>query len=776
MNLNTRSLLAAVAVSTAAAGSAQAQLQFEEFLVGGTSGANDFFEISVGNASDIGVGSEAALVVIDSGGTINSVLDFQIDFSLASNTFPTNNLFLVQGGAVSTNQPGTITDVNNPFAATRSPNTFLTGGGPDFFGTSDASSTYLLATGFTLLDGGNNGVGVDVDTNNDGVIDNPSVFGTVQDAVTLLDSANNLSAQLADPSVTPAFTGLAYADDFGGIVFDQRFDENIGISPDGPDGFFRFTNGVAATFDVDFGTVDFGFDGSTAFGPDATEEIIYFDANSGNFIDAQIASDQDPNTPGDQSISLNPGEVNNIIFDDVVVPGGDILPDPVPPTPGIVTDNIAFGEDIVQPTGQVIAGTSFENETVSLYNVIDEAALGFDVNGDGDGSDVLIGVVAEALLDNQNGVDLNGDGDFTDIFGSLYVEDGTDSSSDDSPLGGADSASGQTVALLNNSGDQDVSAGLDGEIGTEDDIAFNSIFAQLNSEGGSGDLGYSSAFIDTRSVDFLSGGLSDGDLVGVIDFDFLQVGADVFDGTADGRDGSNAFALSDIDGTFQITFDEVDLTGFENRFFSILVGVENTGYENEDDLVIELEVTTTEGTEVLTVLELLGQSGGLDGVDILGDIVDPEGAEGVFGGLGQILFAIPDNVLTATAILSFGSSSGAENLVFDNLLFTGDAIAALVGGDADGDGDVDSDDFNILAFNFGNEGGFSEGDFDGDGVVDSDDFNILAFNFGFGTDLLLAGEYAAVEAFGATIAVPEPSSLALLGLGGLILARRRRDK
>ncbi len=54
-------------------------------------------------------------------------------------------------------------------------------------------------------------------------------------------------------------------------------------------------------------------------------------------------------------------------------------------------------------------------------------------------------------------------------------------------------------------------------------------------------------------------------------------------------------------------------------------------------------------------------------------------------------------------------------------------------GDADGDGDVDLDDFAILKTNFGRTGvtaGAGEGDFDGDGDVDLDDFAILKTNFG----------------------------------------------
>ena len=52
--------------------------------------------------------------------------------------------------------------------------------------------------------------------------------------------------------------------------------------------------------------------------------------------------------------------------------------------------------------------------------------------------------------------------------------------------------------------------------------------------------------------------------------------------------------------------------------------------------------------------------------------------------------------------------------------------------DFDLDGDIDGDDFNILANNFNAPGPFKfvEGDADGDGDVDGDDFNLLANNFG----------------------------------------------
>lgn len=52
-------------------------------------------------------------------------------------------------------------------------------------------------------------------------------------------------------------------------------------------------------------------------------------------------------------------------------------------------------------------------------------------------------------------------------------------------------------------------------------------------------------------------------------------------------------------------------------------------------------------------------------------------------------------------------------------------------GDANHDAKADSDDFNILAANFGLSGrNFSHGDFNYDTVVNSDDFNLLAIRFG----------------------------------------------
>ncbi len=70
-------------------------------------------------------------------------------------------------------------------------------------------------------------------------------------------------------------------------------------------------------------------------------------------------------------------------------------------------------------------------------------------------------------------------------------------------------------------------------------------------------------------------------------------------------------------------------------------------------------------------------------------------------------------------------------LLIDDVSFTA-AGPVCNPGDADGDGDVDLDDFATLKRNFGTSEGAdcSMGDFDGDGDVDLDDFALLKTNFG----------------------------------------------
>ncbi len=88
---------------------------------------------------------------------------------------------------------------------------------------------------------------------------------------------------------------------------------------------------------------------------------------------------------------------------------------------------------------------------------------------------------------------------------------------------------------------------------------------------------------------------------------------------------------------------------------------------------------------------------------------------------------------------------------------------APIPGDTDNDRDVDGDDAQTLADNWGDSvsGGYTMGDLDGDEVVGPADASILAAHFGHGT--------------GESTAVPEPSTLAMLIIVGMsFLAHRRR--
>ena len=85
-------------------------------------------------------------------------------------------------------------------------------------------------------------------------------------------------------------------------------------------------------------------------------------------------------------------------------------------------------------------------------------------------------------------------------------------------------------------------------------------------------------------------------------------------------------------------------------------------------------------------------------------------------------------------------------------------------GDLDGSGDVGFPDFLILSANFGQAAtDHTTGDIDCSGDVGFPDFLVLSANFG--------------QTVGGAQSVPEPSALALLGLGGLFvgLMRRRRS-
>ncbi|HUO10807.1 MAG TPA: PEP-CTERM sorting domain-containing protein [Phycisphaerae bacterium] len=139
-----------------------------------------------------------------------------------------------------------------------------------------------------------------------------------------------------------------------------------------------------------------------------------------------------------------------------------------------------------------------------------------------------------------------------------------------------------------------------------------------------------------------------------------------------------------------------------------------------------------------------------------------------------ITITLPSSVnfssITGVTFGVYGYSLAVNTPAFDSSTFSNlqvtEAGSALPG-DASLDGKVDLTDLSTVLNNFGKTtAAWTDGNFDQAATVDLTDLSDVLNNFGS------SASSSSVSA-GAMVAAPEPASLGLLGVGGLMLLRRR---
>ena len=125
-------------------------------------------------------------------------------------------------------------------------------------------------------------------------------------------------------------------------------------------------------------------------------------------------------------------------------------------------------------------------------------------------------------------------------------------------------------------------------------------------------------------------------------------------------------------------------------------------------------------------------------------------------------------------IVGLGDQEATTDSTTDYQIWVTDVTGIEVPGDCNLDGSINASDLALLAsdWNVTTSSGWSAGDFNEDGIVNSDDLALMAANWNYGPD---GSDLTFAEALSET-SIPEPTTMTLLGLAGIALLRRKKQK
>jgi autotransporter-associated beta strand protein len=150
-------------------------------------------------------------------------------------------------------------------------------------------------------------------------------------------------------------------------------------------------------------------------------------------------------------------------------------------------------------------------------------------------------------------------------------------------------------------------------------------------------------------------------------------------------------------------------------------------------------------------------------------VIDYAGGTSPQSAIVPVLTANAPTLFAAGLVRSTNATASRGLGWIDDTVNSKFIVAAVLNGDANLDGTVNFDDLLKLAANYnGSTKVWADGDFTYDGTVNFDDLLKLASNYNQTVSGLFAGDWALAQA------VPEPTSLALLGAASVASLRRRR--